>query len=273
MKTPSILDYTNYRQYLADMISHRKEMHKSGSSLRAWARRLGFAAHSHLILILKGERRLPMERVASIAERFHLSEYETEYLETLVLDELLGPHESTQRRNRARLVRLRNQARQHPLQKFAPDAALNSEYYEIYEMLACAFRALTVEDISSLFIKPPPRADIETVLGTFMKWGLTKVDGQGAYILDEPKQTAEIAGTRRREHAWDSEAGVRPQEILTTPLTIPLSQLEKLKKLSKKWQAEALSLGEGFLGEKRQVVILTVSILPVSKVMGPESHE
>lgn len=79
----SIFEYLDYRQYLKDWFQKTKQ-ENSHFSLRSLAKSVGLSAHSFLLLVMQGKRKLTPETARKIARGIRLSTEESQYLELLV---------------------------------------------------------------------------------------------------------------------------------------------------------------------------------------------
>lgn len=80
----NIFDYSDYRKYLADYYSQKKN-DNPGYSHRVFARQAGLSSPSHLLMIIKGERNLSLKTIPKFAEGLNLSAKEKRYFELMVL--------------------------------------------------------------------------------------------------------------------------------------------------------------------------------------------
>lgn len=78
----SIFAYDDYRLYLQDLLTEKKEKN-SRYSKRAWSTKLGID-NTLFHKILKGERNLPQESVAVLSKGLELSPAESEYFQCMV---------------------------------------------------------------------------------------------------------------------------------------------------------------------------------------------
>lgn len=82
--SPVIYDYLDYREFLNDWITWKKQV-MSGFSGAAFARKAGFKSHTLLSLVARGERNLTYKTIRSFAKGLGLSVKEKLYFEKLVL--------------------------------------------------------------------------------------------------------------------------------------------------------------------------------------------
>lgn len=83
MAPAKLLEYDNYRFFLRDLLAEKKTL-QPHFSLRAFSLRCGFASHSFLVHLLKGERNLSLESIEQILPALSLSGKEANYFRTLV---------------------------------------------------------------------------------------------------------------------------------------------------------------------------------------------
>jgi uncharacterized protein (TIGR02147 family) len=80
---PDIINYTNYRQYLADIYAFRKT-DEPRFSVRAFAKEAGFSSHTLMRYILDGKRNLSKKSLLKLILALDLNRDRTEYFENLV---------------------------------------------------------------------------------------------------------------------------------------------------------------------------------------------
>ncbi len=85
----SVLEYTNYRSFLADYCVRKKKV-RPGWSMRGWSRKLGLRSHTTLSMILKGQRNPRPELAKRITQSIGLGPKEERYFLDLVRLEKLG---------------------------------------------------------------------------------------------------------------------------------------------------------------------------------------
>jgi uncharacterized protein (TIGR02147 family) len=84
-KSPKLIfEYADYRVYLKDWLAMMK-MKDSKFTLRTFAERSGFKAHSYIIAVVKGQKSLSLEGIKKIAAAMELNKQESEFFRNLVL--------------------------------------------------------------------------------------------------------------------------------------------------------------------------------------------
>lgn len=81
---PSIFEYSDYRQYLADYYLSRKASNPRYSH-RVFAKQAGLSSPSHLLMIIKGSRNLSLKTIPKFADGLKLNSKEKKYFELIVL--------------------------------------------------------------------------------------------------------------------------------------------------------------------------------------------
>jgi uncharacterized protein (TIGR02147 family) len=80
---PNILDYTDYRKFLADHYRARKAVDPS-FSLRVFARKAGFPSHGLLKYLMEGQRNLTQKTLVKILPALDFDREQARYFENLV---------------------------------------------------------------------------------------------------------------------------------------------------------------------------------------------
>lgn len=82
-KGPDVLNYTNYRQFLADWLHARKAV-DAAFSLRQFAREARFSGHTLLKYVMDGKRNLTKRSLVKLALALGLTAHRADYFENLV---------------------------------------------------------------------------------------------------------------------------------------------------------------------------------------------
>jgi uncharacterized protein (TIGR02147 family) len=92
MDRPAVYDYSDFRAYLNDMFSYRKQA-AAHFSHRLFSTKAGFASPNFLKLVIDGQRNLTNSSIAKVAKGFGLSKKEREFFENLVFMNQAATHE------------------------------------------------------------------------------------------------------------------------------------------------------------------------------------
>src|SRR3989338_5406897 len=76
--------FTDPREFLASVFKEKQRKNPK-FSLRSWSKQLGFQSPSVLSMVLRGERKLQLDRLTKIADALSLSILEKQYLQVLNL--------------------------------------------------------------------------------------------------------------------------------------------------------------------------------------------
>lgn len=79
---PSVFEYLDYRQFLADITEYLRK--RGEYAVRSFARSAGFGSSNYLHLIIQGKRRLTGRYVTTVALNLGLKSHEVKFFETLV---------------------------------------------------------------------------------------------------------------------------------------------------------------------------------------------
>lgn len=79
---PNVFDYTNYRQFLTDYIDYLRSVGEFSN--RKFAQKVGFKSHSHLRLIMNGQRNMSMPTVQKLVKAIGLTKLESKFFQALV---------------------------------------------------------------------------------------------------------------------------------------------------------------------------------------------
>jgi uncharacterized protein (TIGR02147 family) len=269
---PSVYDFSEYVAFIRSAISHR-------GSVRAWAKRFGFASHSHLLLILKGERKLPLERLASIASALKLSDNEKRYFETLVRwCDCADSQEKTQLWNRLHAIRTREQF--EAIRKAELELLGDWQFLLTFEILRNFTQPVSAEGIQNQFIDPPDLSVIQSALNILLKLGFADKVGNGfvaskQVIFRTDKIPSETTFKLHRGSANAAVAALTnppsaaDRKFVSTSLTLSPEAIERLKVMIDEWNSQALNQ-EKPEAESRKVVQFNLHLFPVSQDFNPK---
>lgn len=80
---PNIFNYTEPRTFLNDVFGYKNSLNPAFSA-RAWSKLMGFKAHTTLVYLLKGQRRIRPQHINSLLKGLRLEENEAQYFGNLV---------------------------------------------------------------------------------------------------------------------------------------------------------------------------------------------
>ena len=80
----SVFDYQNYRLFLSDFLSYKKQ-HEKGFSQRDILRKMGVSSTGFLSNVLSGRNNLTTTQVATLSKVLKLKKAEAAYFEAMVL--------------------------------------------------------------------------------------------------------------------------------------------------------------------------------------------
>lgn len=274
---PDIVRYTDYRQFLRDMIAYLRET-KPNFSYRWFARLAGFKSPSFLKLVADGQRNLSPASVERFAKGLDLEGRERDIFETLVLLEQASSDEA---RNRY-VLRLQD------LSSHDPVARLESDQFEAYSR----WYAFVIREMASFptfdpdpaavaaTLRPPVRAVVaKRALALLQRVGLLVPDDAGIPRPAEPILTSGQAVRSlavRNFHRKMLELAGRALDRIPrtdrniTSVTVPLNpaDYERVCGMLAELRAEILQLSErsqGVQTPSSEVFQLCLSLFPVTR--------
>jgi uncharacterized protein (TIGR02147 family) len=179
MDRPCIFDYTDYREFLKDMFTFKKETMPS-YSYRYFSRLAGFSSPNFLKLVMEGQRNLTNTSVAGIAKGFKLKKPERDFFENLVF-----MNQATDHAEQDHYYRKMISAKSHGKIKAIETARY--EYFSrwylpvIRELVIFGDRKMTAEQIAEKLYPAVRVKDVETALGRLESLGLILKDEQGQW--------------------------------------------------------------------------------------------
>ena len=226
----SLLEYTSYRQYIADYYADRKA--KSAFSWQEFAKSAGFSSPVYLKYVSEGVFNLSVSAAERVAESMHLAEYERKFFVELVKFD----HAKNDTDKRAAFSAMLSIAEQH---KAKVVDAESFRFFESWKNPVLRELAPAMPGAKPLALAHACRPDITAAevtkaLNFLVKAGLLKKDEQGRYVQTDtyvstgPMDVTPVAvrGLHRQmgEIALDAIEGVPQDERHFSGLTLGITR-------------------------------------------------
>lgn len=146
---PVVWDYVDYRVYLRDFLSHKRQA-QAGFSVRQFSLKAGISTENYLLKVIRGEKRLGMKLAEAFIQAIPLKASGAEYFRAMVT---LGLADDAEQLSRAqdRLEQLRRKRRNTA--PVTDHSILHHWYYSaIWELGACPKFELTPESASRVLV-------------------------------------------------------------------------------------------------------------------------
>lgn len=179
-KKPELHDYLDAAQFLGDVFLYRKSL-DAAFSLATWSQELGLSNKTILRFILRRERRISANSSKLFSKNLKLTEFETQYFETLVSYSQASSNQDKQA-FAASLLKLQRQ-RYQPLE-VKPSQKLNSAISPVILTLL-AFRDVvgSVDELSRLLKLSVD--DVSASLEELLESGLIRQTADGFEALEK----------------------------------------------------------------------------------------
>jgi uncharacterized protein (TIGR02147 family) len=274
--SPEVFAYRDYRTYLRDVYSFRKES-EYGFSYRAFARQAGLSSPNYLKLVTDGQRNLTAEMAGRFARALGLRGEPASYFCDLVAFNQAGAAPERERCY-ARLTRYRRYRNSFRLDD--AHAAYHSEWYvpAIRELAACQGFREDPRWIARTLQPAISTKQAEQALAVLERLGLLVRDASGKLVHNEPTLTTgedrplghHVTTFHRAmlERAAEALDSVPRQEREIASLTLGLSP-ERARTFKARLQALRRELLDASLddadGDPTRVVQINFQMFPLSR--------
>lgn len=186
-KAPLIHQFLDFRIYLKEVCDFH--LFKTGKSLRALSRDLGFKSHASLKLIFDGKRNLSDKSLKKFIDFFELNKTEAEVLRTLIaLEHSKSPDEQEKYISRIKQLSKKGSELEDELSYF--EFFAKWYYVAIYEYLPLEWREIKVSELSKHI--GISSSECQKALKLLEKISLIKRDGDFLKKREEVIRTPEF---------------------------------------------------------------------------------
>ena len=225
-----VLEYTSYRQYIADYYADRKA--KSAFSWPEFAQAAGFSSPVYLKYVSEGRFNLSDAAVERVAQAMHLADYEREYFSEMVKFD----HAKTDAAKKAIFKKMLSIADAHKAKILEGDSFRFFESWKnpVLRELAPAMPGAKPLAIARACRPKLSAAEVSESLGFLVKANLLQKDKDGNYVQTEKSVTAGpmevtpvvIRGMHRQmgEFALEAIEGVPQNERHFSGLTLGVTR-------------------------------------------------
>ena len=226
----SLLEYTSYRQYIADYYADRKA--KSAFSWQEFAKSAGFSSPVYLKYVSEGVFNLSVSAAERVAESMHLAEYERKFFVELVKFD----HAKNDTDKRAAFSAMLSIAEQHKAKVVDAESFRFFESWKnpVLRELAPAMPGAKPLALAHACRPEISAAEVSSSLNFLVKAGLLQKDKDGNYeqtdktVTTGPMDVTPLAvrGLHRQmgEFALDAIEGVPQDERHFSGLTLGITR-------------------------------------------------
>lgn len=224
-----ILEYTSYRQYIADYYAERKA--KSAFTWQEFTRAAGFSSPVHLKYASEGRLNLSDAAALRVAQAMHLADFEQEYFCKMVKFD----HAKTDAEKKSAFSKMLAIADAHKAKIVEGDAFRYFESWKnpVLRELAPAMPGAKPLTLAKTCRPEITAAEVSEALNFLVKAGLLKKDEEGRYVQTDkfvttgPMEVTPVAvrGMHRQmgEFALEAIEGVAQDERHFSGLTLGLT--------------------------------------------------
>ena len=224
-----VLEYTGYRQYIADYYADRKA--KSAFSWPEFAQAAGFSSPVYLKYVSEGRFNLSDAAVERVAQAMHLADYEREYFSEMVKFD----HAKTDAAKKAIFKKMLSIADAHKAKILEGDSFRFFESWKnpVLRELAPAMPGAKPLVLAHACRPKITAAEVTATLNFLVKAGLLEKDEQGRFVQTEKSVTTgpmaatpvAVRGMHRQmgEFALDAIEGVPQDERHFSGITLGIT--------------------------------------------------
>lgn len=285
MTPPDVFDYSDYRRFLADWMTHRKGV-DANYSYRVFSRSVDSKDSGLFINVVEGRRGLRPEKADRWAEALGLTGDEAECFRLLVrFNESSEPDERSLAW--AGIVALRTRVRPAAIDEDRFKVLSDWIYAAVRELVCCRGFSEDPKWIADHLEHGVSVAQVEEALELLLRLGMLRREG-GKLVVTEvtvtsPESVAGLAsfGFHREMHRlagdalktkWDPAQRGRDHDIgfFGVIVSLPEDKLPELRKLLWEAQLKVNGWAENFSNQGERVVQVNIQYFPLSKATTDE---
>jgi uncharacterized protein (TIGR02147 family) len=174
-----IFEYMNYREFLRDYYSEKKEQH-AFYSYRLFSQKAGFKSPNFLKLVIEGERNLSKDSVFKFAKALNLKKKEADYFENLVF---FNQSESLEEKNAYLTKLMRHRAKPGAKKMERGEYSYYSEWYHpvIRDLVGAVNFKDNFKMLGQAVAPSISAAEAEKSVKLLLDLGFIRTDGNGTY--------------------------------------------------------------------------------------------
>ncbi len=174
-----IFEYMNYREFLRDYYSEKKEQH-AFYSYRLFSQKAGFKSPNFLKLVIEGERNLSKDSVFKFAKALNLKKKEADYFENLVF---FNQSESLEEKNAYLTKLMRHRAKPGAKKMEKGEYSYYSEWYHpvIRDLVGAVNFRDNFKMLGQAVAPSISAAEAEKSVKLLLDLGFIRTDGNGTY--------------------------------------------------------------------------------------------
>jgi len=189
-ESPTVFDYVDYRAFVRDRIDWLKQL-DSTFSFRKFSKKIGFASHGHIHLILSGRAELAEKSALKLAQGFDLNKLETKaFLELVRLEKISD--DSAKNQMRQKLIADRMRRKKKKLEEHQFDYFSNWYYPVIREIVGLSEFKLDTRWIADKLMGRVTPAEVSQALKTLLALQMIRSEGNHLVQSEPTVQTNDI---------------------------------------------------------------------------------
>ena len=184
MTAPIIYNYLDYRSFLKDLFSFKKNNNKNFSH-RFLAARSGFSSPNFIKLVIDGKRNLKIESINKIAHGFGLNKQEHEFFKNLAL---MNQSDRQVKKDfyYKQMLSVRGYTNRHKIEKAKYEYFSKWYYPVIKEVITFSQENLSPEEIGKLLTPIISPSQVKKAIAVLQKLEMIELDEEGKWRQCNP---------------------------------------------------------------------------------------
>lgn len=187
--TKKIFKYDNYRAFLCDYFEFSQKNQKSFSK-RYFAQKIGFASHSFLIYILRGEKNLSESSLLKVSQALGLNNQEAEYFDVLVRFNQAATADERDYYYK-KMNSLRAGVKFFHLSGGSHFIYFHEWYYPVVREVAALKKSVDPKKIAAAIVPRITPSQAKKALSSLIEAGLLQIDENGVPSVENPCLSAD----------------------------------------------------------------------------------
>lgn len=270
---PNIFEYTNYRQFLADLYDYLKETTKY-FSFRYFSKKAGFKSPNYLKLVIEGDRNISDDSIEKFSRALKLNKAESEFFARLV--GFTQASNSSERAEQAlKILQSKIYQKMNPLVKDQLQYYSHWYHIGIRELALCKNMRPDADWVARQFRPQLTTKQAQDAIESLLRLGMLveNKDGKLSVVDQNVATQSEVISSlvalyhkEMMERAKESIDTAAQLEREISSICVPVSQktFEKMKARIKDFRHELIALASEDQ-DPNQVYQLNLQLFPLTK--------
>lgn len=271
----NLFSYKDYRDFLADKISERKQL-KLNASYRWLSARAGFTSPNFLHLVITKKRHLSGDSIERVAELFDLTKEQVRYFRSLVhFNKAKTPSEKEH--YAAEILSNGSFNKAYPLSRDQFEYYSQWYHIPIREMLTLKDSENTAQEIANAMIPGVSKMEVDQALSVLQRMGLIQKSGDTYKANEQNVETGEnfsnygVVAYHKKMIQLGAEALDRfpssEREISSVTIGLSENNFQKVKEMIVEFRSKLMSISNEDQN-RDQIYQYNFQVFPLSRRKG-----